>query len=34
MVQLRKLGKQFTELGVNEGRGWFLNFPEDPLIFK
>jgi hypothetical protein len=25
---------KFTELGLIKAQGWFLNFPEAPLIFK
>jgi hypothetical protein len=32
-IELKNCDK-FTELGINKGRGWFLNFPEAPLIFK
>ena len=31
--RFQKCGKKFTELGLNTGRGWCLNFSEAPLIF-
>ncbi len=32
-IDFINVGQKFTELGLNKGRGWFLNFPEAPLIF-
>ena len=30
---LRDRFRKLTDLGLNKGRGWFLNFSEAPLIF-
>ncbi len=32
--RFQKFWQKFTELGLNKGHGWFLNFLEAPLIFK
>jgi hypothetical protein len=29
----RKAYEKLTDLGLNKGRGWFLNFSDAPLIF-
>jgi hypothetical protein len=34
LERLKKFGQKFTELGLNKGWGWFLNFPEATLIFN
>ncbi len=31
--RFRKCWRKLTDLGLNKGRGWFLNFSEAPLIF-
>ncbi len=31
--RFRKCWRKLTDLGLNKGRGWFLNFSEGPLIF-
>ncbi len=31
--RFQKCGRKLTDLGLNKGRGWFLNFSEAPLIF-
>jgi hypothetical protein len=31
--RFRKCCQKLTDLGLNKGRGWFLNFSEAPLIF-
>jgi hypothetical protein len=31
--RFRKCLRKLTDLGLNKGRGWFLNFSEAPLIF-
>ncbi len=31
--RFRKRWRKLTDLGLNKGRGWFLNFSEAPLIF-
>jgi hypothetical protein len=33
MREISKILKQKLT-GLNKGRGWFLNFPDAPLIFK
>jgi hypothetical protein len=32
--RFQKCWRKWTELGLNKGRGWFLNFLETPLIFN
>ncbi len=32
--RFRKCWRKLTDLGLNKGRGWFLNFSETPLIFN
>ncbi len=31
--RFQKVWRKLTDLGLNKGRGWFLNFSEAPLIF-
>ncbi len=31
--RFKKCWRKLTDLGLNKGRGWFLNFSEAPLIF-
>ncbi len=33
LTRFRKYWRKLTDLGLNKGRGWFLNFSEAPLIF-
>ncbi len=33
-IDFKNVEKKFTELGLNKGRGRFLNFPEAPLILN
>ncbi len=32
-IDFENVDKKLTDLGLNKGRGWFLNFSEAPLIF-
>ncbi len=32
--RFQKCWRKWTDLGLNKGRGWFLNFSETPLIFS
>jgi hypothetical protein len=33
-IDFKNIRQKLIELGLNKGCGWFLNFPEAPLIFK
>ncbi len=32
--RFQKCWRKWTDLGLNKGRGWFLNFSKTPLIFN
>jgi hypothetical protein len=32
-IDFENVAKNLTDLGLNKGRGWLLNFSEAPLIF-
>ena len=32
-IDFKHVDIKWTDLGLNKGRGWFLNFSEAPLIF-